>query len=445
MKKVLILGAGMVARPLVQYLLNCGYELTVADYYEDKAREVIGSTPKGHPIQFDVKDKEKLDTLVAGHDLTVSLIPYVYHTEVAGYCIKHHKNMLTASYVSQEMKELDHKARQAGILILNEMGLDPGIDHMGAKKIIDHVHDSGGTIDEFYSLCGALPAPESADNPFKYKFSWSPVGVLMASNNSAKYKKDGLIVNVSSENLFKDIRRINFGSLGIFEVYPNRDSLPYIDLYGIPEASSVMRGTIRYPGWCDILDMMKALELLSKDDIKLSNKTYADLMAASVGIQDSSDIRSKLQNKLNITADSGFLKAMEWLGLFEQKPVNKSKASPFDIVGELMMQKMMLAPEDRDMVLMLHAFRVTTKDGSSEVIRSKMVDYGTLKTDTAVARTVALPAAIGVRMILENKINLKGVQIPTVAEIYNPVLQELEKLNIRMEEFYGLKNCSPLE
>ena len=223
MKKVLILGAGMVAKPIIQYLLNCGYELTVADYFESKAKEVIGSNPNGYPIQFDVNDKEKLDKLVSEHDITVSLIPYVYHVEVARYCIKHKKNMITASYVSHEMKALDKEAKDAGILILNEMGLDPGIYHMGAKRIIDHVHESGGKVDEFYSLCGALPAPESADNQFRYKFSWSQIGVLMASKNSAKYKMDVHVINVASENLFKDLRFINFGELGKFEVYPNRD------------------------------------------------------------------------------------------------------------------------------------------------------------------------------------------------------------------------------
>ena len=190
---------------------------------------------------------------------------------------------------------------------------------------------------------------------------------------------------------------------------------------------------------------MKTLDLLSNEELKLKNKTYADLMAASVGITNTSDIVNKLAKKLNISTGSNFIKAMDWLGLFDQITINKSKASPFDIIGELMMKKMMLGPDDRDMVLMLHAFKVTMKDGSTQVIRSKMVDYGTLKTDTAIARTVALPAAIGVKMILEHKIAMKGIHIPILAEIYNPVLQELEKMNIRMDETYGLKNCSALE
>jgi saccharopine dehydrogenase-like NADP-dependent oxidoreductase len=445
MKKVLILGAGLVAKPIVQYLLDCGYELTVADYVEEKAKEVICGRPQAHPVQFDVNDKNKLDRLVFEHDIVVSLIPYIYHVEVAHYCIKHKKNLVTASYVSPEMKALDKEVKEAGILILNEMGLDPGIDHMGAKKIIDHVHNNNGKVVEFYSFCGALPAPESADNPFRYKFSWSPKGVLMASRNSAKYKQDGRIVNVASENLFKDLRYIYFDELGKFEVYPNRDSLPYIDLYGIPEASTVLRGTIRYIGWSGILDAMKTLDLLSDVELKLTDKTYSDFMAASIGLEKSDDIRYDLVNRLRISACADFMKAMDWLGLFEKTPMNKVKASPFDVIGELMMNKMMLGTEDKDMVLMLHAFKVTNADGSTEVIRSKMVDYGTLKTDTAIARTVALPAAIGVKMVLEGQIAIKGVHIPILPEIYNPVLNELEKMNIRMEETYGLKNCSTLE
>ena len=267
----------------------------------------------------------------------------------------------------------------------------------------------------------------------------------MASKNSAKYKFEGNIVTVASENLFKDVRVINFGELGKFEVYPNRDSLPYADLYEIPEAKTVFRGTIRYPAWCNILDTMKRINLLSNELIDLSKSTYADLMAMSVGLKNTSDILGNTAEKLKISSDSDFIKAMNWLGLFDQKPINKINASSFDIVGELMMAKMMLGEDDKDMVLMLHAFKVTHQDGSTEVIRSRMIDYGTLKTDTAIARTVALPAAIAVKMILENKIAVKGVHIPILDEIYNPVLNELEKMDIRMDETYNIKNSSALE
>jgi len=221
--------------------------------------------------------------------------------------------------------------------------------------------------------------------------------------------------------------------------------LSYVDIYGIPEASTVLRGTIRYIGWSGILDAMKTLDLLSDVEIKLTDKTYSDFMAASIGLNKSADIRYDLVNRLRITACADFMKAMDWLGLFEQTPMNKTKASPFEVISELMMKKMMLGPDDKDMVLMLHAFVVTLSDGSTEVIRSKMVDYGTLKTDTAIARTVALPAAIGAKMVLEGEIKIKGVHIPILPEIYIPVLHELEKMNIRMEETYGLKNCSALE
>jgi saccharopine dehydrogenase-like NADP-dependent oxidoreductase len=412
---------------------------------KEKADEVIAGHPNGKPIFFDVNDEQTLEELVKGHDLVVSLVPYTYHVRIARVCICHKRNMVTASYVSPEMKMLDDEARQAGIIILNELGLDPGIDHMSAKKIIDQVHNEGGKILEFYSLCGALPAPESADNPFKYKFSWSPTGVLLASGNSATYKKNNEIVQITSEGLFKDITTVTFDKLGVFEVYPNRDSLPYINIYGIPEATTVMRGTIRYPGWCEILDAMKSVNMLSQEKIILNGNSYAHLMSSIIKSGSTDQIKQNTASALGIKEDSLVIHAFEWLGLFSSKPLPKTEITPFEAVAHAMFEKMIIGPNDRDMVLMLHAFKVRYPDGKEEVIRSAMVDYGTLKTDTAVARTVAWPAAIGVKMILEKKINLTGVHIPVIPDIYLPILHELEALGISMHEQFGLVNCNTLE
>ncbi|HAJ99212.1 MAG TPA: saccharopine dehydrogenase, partial [Bacteroidales bacterium] len=263
MKKVLILGAGMISKPIISYLLEKGKFVTVATQYLLEAQEKIMGHPNGNAVEWTVDKTDELEALVAQHDITVSLLPWIYHVMVAKCCIKHRKDMLTTSYVKPEMHALHTDAENAGILILNELGLDPGIDHMGAMRIIDHIHGKGGSVDEFYSICGALPAPEAANNPFRYKFSWSPKGVVMAGNNNAKFLRNGNVVDVPTKDLFKKPLKILFPEVGSLEIYPNRDSMPYIALYGIPEVKTMMRGTFRHPGWCESMDAMKALGLIT--------------------------------------------------------------------------------------------------------------------------------------------------------------------------------------
>jgi saccharopine dehydrogenase-like NADP-dependent oxidoreductase len=232
MKKVLILGAGMVVRPMARYLLDKGIFVTIASRTKSKADAILENHHNSNAVGWTVDKEDELDKMIEEHDLVVSLLPYTYHVMVAKKAIKHKKNMVTTSYVKPEMQALDEEAKKAGIIILNELGLDPGIDHMSAMRIIHNVHDKGGKIEEFYSLCGALPAPEVAEqNPFRYKFSWSPKGVIMAGNNDGRYLKKGQETYVPTEKLFKDTFKIQFPKVGELEVYPNRNSLPYIDLY----------------------------------------------------------------------------------------------------------------------------------------------------------------------------------------------------------------------
>jgi len=428
----------MVVKPIVVYLLNKGFYVTVATRTKSKAVDMIGTHKNGNPVAWTVENEAMLDKMIAEHDIAVSLLPYAHHLLVAKYCLKHKKNMVTTSYVKPEMKALDTQAKEAGIIILNELGLDPGIDHMSAMRIIDNVHNKGGKIDSFYSLCGALPAEEAANNPFKYKFSWSPKGVVMAGNNDAKYLKNNEIVYIPTENLFKNPLKTNFPNVGCLEIYPNRDSIPYIELYGIPETKTMFRGTFRYKGWCETIDVMKALKLISNDRYNLQGKTYADLLALLIGADNSDNIKSKVAKHLKIDENSYALNSIEWLGLFDNKPMNRIEDSPFEITSDLMIEKMMIGKNERDMVVMQHIFLASYPDGSKEVIKSRMLDFGTLATDTAVARTVALPAAIGVEMILHGQIDVKGVFIPVIPQIYNPILEQLEKIGITMIEEYGL-------
>ncbi len=427
MKKVLILGSGLVARPLIQYLLKRNYWLTVASNTPDRSDIMIDKHPNGKSVSWEATDELSLDRMVAEHDLTVSLLPYVFHVMVARHCLKHSKNMVTTSYVKPEMKAFHDEAVQKGVMLLNECGLDPGIDHMSAMRIIDKVHHEGGAILEFYSICGALPAPEAAENPFKYKFSWSPKGVVMAGNNDAVYLRHGQAVSLPTADLFKRPFKVNFPNVGEMEVYPNRDSLTYKELYCIPEAQTMFRGTFRYKGWCETMDVIKALNLISDEKIDMTGMTYAELL------------NQQIRNTGYRIQDHPYaVEALHWLGFYDHSPMNRTIDSTFEVTSDLMISKMELGQAERDMVVMQHTFLAAYSDGRKEVIRSRMLDYGTLATDTSIARTVALPAAIAVDMILQGEIHVKGVHIPVIPEIYNPILGQLEKLDIKMTEEFGL-------
>ena len=438
MKKVLILGAGMVVNPIVRYLLDKNFIVTVATRTKSKADEMIGGHPNGRSVAWTVEQEAELDQMIAEHDLTVSLLPYLYHVMVAKKCIRLKKNMVTTSYVKPEMKALDAEAKEAGIIILNELGLDPGIDHMSAMRIIDHIHGKGGNVEEFYSFCGALVAPEVEENPFHYKFTWAPKGVVMAGNNDGNFLKDGVVKYIPTEQLFRNPLKVDFPKVGLLDVYPNRDSLPYVELYGIPEAKTIMRGTFRYEGWCEIIDALKVLKLITYDKFNMEGMSYAGMMAKMIGESSTENIVAKVAAKLGVKINARAIVAMEWLGLFSNEPMNRMEDSTFEVVSDLMIAKMMIQPEERDMVVMQHTFLASYPDGKQEVIKSRMLDFGTLKTDTSVARTVALPAACGVEMILEGKITVKGVYIPVIPDIYNPILDQLETMNIKMVEEYGL-------
>lgn len=437
MKKTLILGAGLVVKPMVEYLLAGGYEVMIASPMKDRADEMIAGHPAGRSVDWSMDDPAALDRLVAEHDLTVSLLPYRFHTEVAKVCLKHRKPLVTTSYVQPAMQSLHDEAIKAGVILLNEIGLDPGIDHMSAMRIIDHIHTRGGEVEEFYSICGALPAPEAADNPLGYRFSWSPKGVVLASRNSALYLKKGRRVEIAPVNLFKDRFPYDFPGVGLLEVYPNRDSVSYIDIYGVPEAKTMYRGTFRFPGWCETLDLMKELDMLSDEVKDYSGVTWSGFISERARLGNG-DVRSMLASSRNIAAGSVSVRALEWLGFFSNEVMGYGTTSPFEITSDRMISKMMLGATDRDMVVLQHIFTARWKDGSREVIKSGMVDFGSPETNTSIARTVSLPAAIAVKLILEGKIKLAGVYRPVVPEIYNPVLNELESIGITMTEEYGL-------
>lgn len=432
MSKVLLLGAGMVAKPIAEYILDNNMQLIIASRTVSKAEKLIGTHENGEAVSWTADDLSTLEKLVSENDLVISLLPNAHHVTVAKLCIKHKKNMVTTSYVSPEMKALNDEAHKAGIIILNEIGVDPGFDHMTAMRIIDKVKSEGGKIKEFYSICGALASPEEADNPFKYKFSRSPKEVLLAGNNSAKYLKDGKVIEIQAENLFKNPMQVDFPEVGLMEVYPNSDSLTYIDIYNIPEVETMYRGTFRYPNWCKIMDAMKTLGLLSTEIQNFEGKIYKEVVAEKMDVYPK-NVKEKAAGRLKLDLHSPAINALEWLGYFSNEKVNLTEGSTFDITADLMLKKMMLPEGARDMVIMQHSFLIENASGEREFVKSRLLDFP-VNGHTSIARTIAFPAAIAVKLILNGEITDRGVQIPVSKTIYEPVLNELDKLGITMKE-----------
>jgi len=437
MKKILVLGAGMVAGAHTRYLLDQpDFHVTVASRTLGKAQDIIRDHSKGEARQLNVADEAALEDLIRQSDLAVSLLPYKYHPKVARLCVKHHKHMVTTSYVKEAMTRLDGAAKEAGVILLNEIGVDPGIDHMTAMKVIHHVQRGGGEITSFTSYCGGLPAPEANDNPFGYKFSWSPKGVLLAGKNTAHYLKDGQEVFIPGEELFDHYWTVPVeveGKVIDFEGYPNRDSLPYMETYGIPTTKTMFRGTLRNVGWCPTLRKIVDLGLLDDQERDgIADTTFARFIADLIG--STGDLKKDLAAFLEVEEDSPVINNLEWLGLLSDDPLPlKKKGAPVDILTARMLEKMQYNEGERDMLILQHEFIAQYPD-HGERITSTMIDFGIPHGDTSMARTVGLPAAIGVKMILQGEINLTGVHTPVVPEIYGLALAELGRLGIQFTE-----------
>ncbi len=435
MSKVLVLGAGMVARPLVQLLLQRGHELTLADLVLQKALLLLEGHPRGRAVALSTDDLPALERLAGEHDLLVSLLPFGLHPVVARVCVRLRRPMVTTSYVSPAMRELDQPAREAGVLLLNELGVDPGIDHMSAMQLVHRIQGDGGQVVSFRSYCGGLPAPEANDNPFGYKFSWSPLAVLQASSNSARYLKNGNIVQVPPGLVFADTHPLDFGpEVGVLEAYANRDSLGYQEQYGLQGVATLFRGTLRYPGWCETLRCLLELGLL--DPAPLAGEpglTWRKLLARKVGAGHGPGLRHHLTSALWLAPGSAVLPRLQWLGLLQDTPLPLEQGSPMQQLSSLMQQKMQYAPGQRDMIVLHHDFVARYPDRSDR-LTTTLIDYGRPHGDSSMSRTVSLPAAIAADLVLRGKIDLCGVQIPTRPELYQPILKELESFDIKLVE-----------
>jgi saccharopine dehydrogenase-like NADP-dependent oxidoreductase len=305
---------------------------------------------------------------------------------------------------------------------------------MEALRVIREAQAAGGKVESFLSYCGGLPAPEANDNPLGYKFSWSPRGVLLASRNSARFLKDGRIVTIPAERLFASPALIGVPGLGNFEGYPNRDSAPYIETYGIPEARTCLRGTLRWPGWCETLMRLGEVGYLDLTERPLSGMTYGNLLYALAGASGGTDPRQAAAAKLGLPADAPVLNRLAWLGLYDDEPVPLAHGSPLDVLTARMVERLKYKPGERDMIVLRHEFLVRRTDGRLERIQSTLIDYGVPGGDSSMSRTVGLPVAIAARLVLEGRIRRTGVLIPTFPEAYLPILAELRTLGIEFRE-----------
>ncbi len=441
LKKVLLLGAGMVAGPHVTYLLDKGFRVTVASRTLEKAVKLIGNHPNGIAKQFDIAiaSSDDLDELIIDCDLAVSLLPYIYHVQVAKSCIRNVKHMVTTSYVSPEMKSLDASAKETGVTILNEIGVDPGIDHMSAKKIIDEVHDKNGKIISFKSYTGGLPAPDANTNPWGYKLSWSPRGVILAGRNAARYLEDGKIIEIPGEDLFDHHNPFPVNEkgpgddkeLGMLEGYPNRNSTePYLETYEISETKTMIRGTLRNPCWCTTLKKVADVGYLQLEETSYpENFTYNNLLNKLLGEDLQSNSKENFMKKYEFKDKDVVVSRFEWMGLFGDENLPRIKISPLDALCHQFEQHLQYSEGERDMLVMVHEFIYELPTGK-EKHTSTMINYGIPNGDSSMARTVGLPAAIGARMILEGTITDLGVLVPVKPSIYEPILEELKEMGI---------------
>ncbi|HHE37198.1 MAG TPA: saccharopine dehydrogenase [Candidatus Cloacimonetes bacterium] len=437
-QKVTIFGAGLVVKPMVDYLAGKGYEITVASRTLSKAEKLAEPHDNVYAKQFLTDGDDAMEDYVKESDLVVSLLPANYHVKVAKKCIQLKKNMVTTSYISPEMRALDQEAKDAGVIILNEIGVDPGIDHMSAMKIFHKVEEEGGKIVSFMSYCGGLPAPEANTNPLGYKFSWAPKGVLKAAGNGARFMLDGEIKEIEGKDLFKNYWFVDVEGAGTLEAYPNRDSMGYVDLYNLKHLKTMYRGTFRNISHCDTWYILSQMGFFKEDEIfENLTGTVKEFILTKMFKKDKNDcLRCFLAKEYNLPETSVILKKFEWLGFFDDTPIPIKKGGAVDVLTAIMLDKMSYKEGERDLLVLHHQFIAEYSD-KKQKITSTMIDFGIPNGDSSMARTVSLPAAIGVHMILKGEINVKGVHMPILPNIYNPVLKELEKLDIKViERFY---------
>jgi saccharopine dehydrogenase-like NADP-dependent oxidoreductase len=442
MRKILIIGAGRSASSLIKYLLDKSEAenllLTIADLSEALANKKTGNHKNARAISFDVCNDEQRKQEIQQSDIVISMLPAHLHIEVAKDCIFYKKNMITASYISEEMKNLDFQAKENQIVLMNEIGLDPGIDHMSAMKIMDEIKSKGGKIILFESFCGGLVAPESDTNLWNYKFTWNPRNVVLAGQGgAAKFIQEGTYKYIPYHKLFRRTEFLEVEGFGRFEAYANRDSLKYRDIYGLQNAETCYRGTIRRVGFSKAWDVFVQLGMtddtyIIDDSEFMSNRDFVNLF---LPYHPTDSVEIKFRHQLKIDQDDVIWDKLLELDLFSKSVVTGLKnATPAQMLEKILSYKWTLQPEDKDMIVMYHKIGYEI-NGEQKQIDSTMVCLGDDQTYTAMAKTVGLPVAIATLKILNGEIQTTGVQLPTAKEVYLPILEELEQYGVVFKEF----------
>ncbi|MEX1132343.1 MAG: saccharopine dehydrogenase C-terminal domain-containing protein [Flavobacteriales bacterium] len=441
MRKILILGAGRSASSLIHYLIQHASEqewrVTIADREEPQARSLIPSdTAVAVAIGLDATNAEARANIIAEHDLVISMLPAFMHIDVLQDCLRLKKHVITPSYVPDALWAMDADFKASGLVVLNEMGLDPGIDHMSAMRILDRVRGQGGEMEAFESYTGGLVAPESDTNPWGYKFSWNPRNVVLAGQGgAAKYIRDGVTKYIPYHKLFQQTVHIDVPGLGAFDGYANRDSLKYRKAYGIEGIPTLVRGTLRKAGYCKAWDVF--VQLGCTDDgfiMELpASASWNQYLSAFLSNAKEQDTRSSLSSYLGIPASGDVMDMLDWLGLFSDRAIGVEGRSPAATLQHLLEEKWMLGPTDKDLVVMWHRFQYQL-DGEQHVLLASLGVIGKDRTQTAMARTVGLPIAMACKLVLNGKVEERGVLMPLKPSLYNPILDELEEHGIVFRE-----------
>jgi saccharopine dehydrogenase-like NADP-dependent oxidoreductase len=439
MQTVLIAGAGKSSSALIAYMLNHArqqWKVVVMDANVEMIADKLNGHSKGEAAVIDVYNEKDRSRLVESADIVVSLMPPDLHILLAKDCIKYKKNLITSSYVSDEMRAMDREVREAGLLFMCEMGVDPGIDHMSANSIIHGVQRIAGRIKSFKSVCGGLVAPESDDNPWHYKISWNSKNVVLAGKAGASWLENGRTCSLDYQNLFSQQKKIKIDGIGPLVAYPNRDSLKYLDLYDLPDVKTFVRSTLRHPSYMKGWNTVVAAGLTDEHDrFDAEEATFAGWIAAKTGVDNDHHLRANFQKKWQV--EDKEMKLFDWLRIFENRLINvKGTCSSATILLSLLEERWKMKPTDKDLVVMQHQIDYERK-GRFTKLTSTLVVKGTDRHYSAMAKTVGLPMAILAEKILKSEINisrLKGVHIPVMPEIYVPVLKALKKNGIEFIE-----------
>ena len=439
MKNILILGAGLSTNSLISYLLENAtkhnWQITVGDIDEKTARRKVNGHPNGSAVVFDINDDMESWRTIAEADIVISMLPARMHHLVADKCIDLRKPMLTASYATDEIKALEEKAVKAKIPIMMELGLDPGIDHMSAMNIINRIQKDGGVLSSFYSFTGGLVAPEYDNNPWNYKFTWNPRNVVLAGNGVSQFIHNGRYKYIPYHRLFDRTLARKILNYGDFEVYSNRDSLKYREIYGLKDIPSMYRGTIRRPGFAKAWNVFVHLGL-TEDTYVLEdseNMTYRQFINAFLKYEPNVPVEIKLQEYCHNSEDPVVIEKLKWLGIFDDRKIGLKNATPAQILQKLLEEKWTMDPHDKDMIIMQHEFKYNN-GAEDKMIVSAMAIEGKNQEETAMAMTVGLPLGIATKLLMLGKIKHKGVVLPIHQDIYQPILTELEAFGIRFEE-----------